>query len=88
MRKEEKNGKAGSEWTSNVAGLQGSPKGLFEVRSWEFKLQNKHPGSFVVVVVVVVVVQWCLTLCDPMDCSKPGFPVLRYLLEITQIHVH
>ena len=21
----------------------------------------------------------CLTLCDPMDCSMPGFPVLHYL---------
>ena len=23
----------------------------------------------------------CSTLCDPMDCSTPGFSVLRYLLE-------
>ena len=23
--------------------------------------------------------QSCLTLCDPMDCSTPGFPVLDYL---------
>ena len=23
-----------------------------------------------------------------MDCSMPGFPVLRYLLEFAQIHVH
>ena len=29
-----------------------------------------------------------LTLCDPMDCSMPGFPVLHYLLEFAQIHVH
>ena len=21
----------------------------------------------------------CLTFCDPMDCSTPGFPVLHYL---------
>ena len=27
-------------------------------------------------------------LCDPMDCSMPGFPVLHYLLEFAQIHVH
>ena len=27
-------------------------------------------------------------LCDPMNCSMPGFPVLHYLLEFTQIHVH
>ena len=30
----------------------------------------------------------CLTLCDPMDCSTPGFPVLHYLLELAQTHVH
>ena len=23
----------------------------------------------------------CLTLCNPMDCSTPAFPVLHYLLE-------
>ena len=34
------------------------------------------------------VAQWCLTLCDPMDCSTPGFPVLYLLLEFTQSHVH
>ena len=28
-----------------------------------------------------LVAQLCLTLCDPMDCSTPGFPVLPYLLE-------
>ena len=27
-----------------------------------------------------LVAQLCLTLCDPMDCSMPGFPVLHYLL--------
>ena len=30
----------------------------------------------------------CLTLCDPMDCSTPGFLVLHYLPEFAQIHVH
>ena len=28
------------------------------------------------------------TLCDHMDCSMPGFPVLHYLPELTQPHVH
>ena len=27
-------------------------------------------------------------LCDPMDWSTPGFPVLHYLLELAQTHVH
>ena len=30
----------------------------------------------------------CPTLCDPMDCSTPGFPVLHCLLELAQTHVH
>ena len=29
-----------------------------------------------------------LTLCDPMDCSTPGFPVLQYLPKFAQTHVH
>ena len=34
------------------------------------------------------VTKLCLTLCDLMDCSTPSFPVLHYLLEFTQTHVH
>ena len=30
----------------------------------------------------------CLTFCDPMDCSTPGFPVLHCLLELAQTHAH
>ena len=30
----------------------------------------------------------CLTLCDPMDCSMPGFPVYHQLPELIQTHVH
>ena len=30
----------------------------------------------------------CLTPCDPLDCSTPGFPVLHRLLELAQTHVH
>ena len=33
------------------------------------------------------VVQSCQTLCDPMDCSTPGFPILHYLPEFAQIYV-
>ena len=34
------------------------------------------------------VAQWCPTLCNPMDCSTPGFPVHHQLRELTQTHVH
>ena len=30
----------------------------------------------------------CLTLCNSMNCSTPGFPVLHYLPQFTQLHVH
>ena len=33
------------------------------------------------------VAQLCLTLCDPMNRSTPGFPVHHQLLEFTQTHV-
>ena len=32
--------------------------------------------------------QLCPTLCDPMDCSTPGFPVLHHLSELAQTHIH
>ena len=28
------------------------------------------------------------TVCDPMNCSTPGFPVHHQFLELTQTHVH
>ena len=34
------------------------------------------------------VAQSCLTLCDPMDCSMPGFSVHHQLLELAQTRVH
>ena len=46
---------------------------------WNKKISSVQFGS---------VAQSCLTLCDPMDCSTPGFPVLHYLLEFAQTHAH
>ena len=33
------------------------------------------------------VTQSCPTLCNPMDCSMPGFSVLHQFLEIAQTHI-
>ena len=33
------------------------------------------------------VTQLCLTLCNPMDCSTPGFPVHHQHPELAQTHV-
>ena len=39
--------------------------------------------------VIAVVQSWsCVQLCNPMDCSTPGLPVLYYLPEFAKTHVH
>ena len=39
-------------------------------------------------VVVVQSLKSCPTLCNPMNCSMPGFPALHYLPEFAHTHVH
>ena len=34
------------------------------------------------------VTQLCLTVCDTMNCSMPGFPVRHQMLGLAQTHVH
>ena len=34
------------------------------------------------------VAQSCLTVCDPMNHTTPGLPVLHQLPEFTQTHIH
>ena len=34
------------------------------------------------------VARLCLTLCDPMNCCMPGFPVHHQLSKLAQTHVH
>ena len=34
-----------------------------------------------------LVTQLCPTLCYPMDCSMPSFPILQHLPEFAQTHV-
>ena len=34
------------------------------------------------------IAQLFLTLCKPMNCSMPGFPVHHQLPELAQTHVH
>ena len=44
---------------------------------------SQEPGMLGPSVQFSSVVQLCLTLCDPMDCSMPGFPVHHQPLELT-----
>ena len=65
---------------------QGSNPGLPLCR-WILYPLN-HQGSQIDLPVVIVVTKSCPTLCDPMDCSTPGFPVLHHLQKFAQTHVH
>ena len=48
-----------------------------------------YPGSVVwYLALLLFIPQSCPTLCNPMDCSTPGFPVLHHLPELAQTHVH
>ena len=54
--------------------------------------QNACTGNYIEYLIITCqfssVAQACLTLCNPMDCSTPGFPVHHQLLELAQTHVH
>ena len=51
-------------------------RGEIQMKNWGFLNQLSS------------IVQSCLTLCDPMDCSTPGFPVHHQVLELAQTHAH
>ena len=57
---------------------------------FKWKLLNPELGRLLSSLTFVVVVQSLsrVWLSDLVDCSKPGFPVLHYLLEFAQTHVH
>ena len=49
------------------------------------------PGGAVVLAIWLLcssVARSCPTLCDPRDYTTPGFPVLHYVPEFAQTHVH
>ena len=49
---------------------------------------REQQGISLIMVQFSSVPQSCLTLCNPMDCSRPGLPIHHQLLEPTQTHVH
>ena len=55
-------------------------------------LTTGSPGKFLIYLLLFSscgsVTKSRLTLCDPMDSSTSGFPVLHYLPEFAQTHVH
>ena len=63
------------------------------LRPWDSPGKNTGVGCHFLLQCMKVksereVAQSCLTLCDSMDCSIPGFPVLHCLAENVQTHIH
>ena len=59
----------------------------------KYRFLKKHYQIFTLLYPLFIsqfssVSQSCQTLCNPMDCSMPGFPICHQLLELIQIHVH
>ena len=64
---------------------------LYRTKIQEYSLQSlQHMAVFqrARVMQFSSVAQSCLTLCDPMGCSTPDYPVHHQLLELAQTHVH
>ena len=79
------------QWTEEPGGLQ---SGVTSVR---YDLVTKPLPPFATAAATPC--QWfmccccsfaksCLILCDPLDCSTPGVPILHCLMELAQTHVH
>ena len=79
-----------SSWGREVA--EGHPRQ--GTSSWRFELTQRHlrrkahKHDILYISCWCSVSKMCLTLCNPMDCSTPGFPVLPHLSEFTQTLVH
>jgi len=77
-------------------------RALQEMEEETARLVSKKLGSAIQQVIFIIlslinrqisccccrVAQSCLILFDSMNCSTPGFPVLHYLQEFAQTHVH
>ena len=75
-----------SPWTEEPGGLH----------SWTWLSNWAHSTQFLCYVffgafyccITCSVTQSCLTLCDPMDYSTPGFPVYHQHPELAQTHIY
>ena len=75
-----------------IFSAQESNQGLLYCRQilYQRSYQGTPTGACCSIIYCCLVKKSCSlwTLCDPKDCSAPGFPGLRYLPEFDQTHVH
>ena len=85
-------------WQPTPVFLPGESQGrrsLVRCRLWghtesgtRLKQLSSSSRTFILVWDSGSVAQSCVTLCNPIDCNTPDFPVLHHLLEFAQTHVH
>ena len=68
--------------------LLGSYKFMNGIPSWWIVIFINNVSPLVIFILSFSVSGSCLTICDPMNCSMPNCPVLYYLTELAQSHVH
>ena len=79
---------------TSIAGLHGRALLLGAKGGWNHFLdflthwQDVKGITYTCSIVIVQLLSCIQTLCDPIDCSMTGFPVLHYLPEFAQSHVH
>ena len=76
------------EWSFDTCYNMDEPWRHYTVKPAKHKRTNTAWLHFCEVACCCSVAQSCLTLCDPMDCSTPGFPVLHHLQEFAQTLIH
>ena len=52
---------------------------------WLLNFSCNSWWSLLIKFVIVVLSQLCPTLCNPMDCSTPGFPILHYSWSLLKL---
>ena len=57
-------------------------------RTFSCSMQTLSCGGWDLVPCCCSVTQSCPALCNPRDCSTPGFPGLHHLPELAQTHIH
>ena len=71
-----------SRYSLVICSIHGSVSMLIPITS------SSRPNPFPLGCCCYSVTQSCPPLCQPMDCSMPGLPVLHHLMELAQTYVH
>ena len=74
-------------WTGNVDWKLSNQ--MISMYIYIFKFQAKIKCyMYIYILLLLLRLLSCVWLCHPINCRKPGFPVLDYILTYTHTHTH